>query len=242
MKDSRDDKTPLMEGTGRVDEMLERALVDKVCLWSYRVTFYLVVIAALMLYVSGQDNWVNPAAVGVFSFLSGQYLDGPQHITLTLIFLGFAIVQHSMQQGCTASLVPALFSMYPCVFGFLYRTRRAVIYTGVICILVVFGILMVDLTDNCPSEPIASDDKGTIVADRFIVLFNAIMGNCFVLVGIVGQSQRSIELQAQATQTADRMAKIRQDVLHRVTHELRTYVFILPTAETSLCELQSFVF
>lgn len=88
MKDSRDNKTPLIEGTGRVDEMLERALVDKVCLWSYRVTFYLVAIAAIMLYVSGQDNWVNPAAVGVFSFLSGQYLDGPQHITLTLIFSG----------------------------------------------------------------------------------------------------------------------------------------------------------
>lgn len=140
-----------------------------------------------------------------------------------LFALVFGILRHAVSfQGCSACLVPAIYGFIPCAVGFVFRTSQAVLLSTIGVLLAIAFIFGLDLSDNCPSDPIDPDDKATIIADRLIPLLMLILGNSSILIIILRQSQESLLLSAKAAKAGFELANMRRDLLNRVTHELRT--------------------
>jgi signal transduction histidine kinase/CheY-like chemotaxis protein len=202
-------------------DSVEQELVKTVCLWSHSIIVFGTGGVAFVLYLTGQDNWINPLLVCIVG-LCAAFFPHKIQMTASLSALILAIFKHALSQGCSASLVPALFGFLPCVFGFLFRTTRAVVLSTMGVLAALFVIFAVDLSGNCSSQPIGQTQKGAIVADRLVPLLMLILGNSIVINAIVKQSQKAVLLHAKAASSAAKLANLRRDVLHRVTHELRT--------------------
>ena len=219
-------------------ESVERELIQSVSRWGLRVLIVLPGLAAILLYMNGQDTFVNPLVVSLAAMLARFFSIHTQWNICFAVWLVMT-VRHSLSQGCTASLVPAIYGFFPCAFGFLHRTTRAVVRSTVMVLLAIMLIFAVDLSGHCTSEPIEKSQTTMILADRLLPLLTLILGNSIVIIAIVKQSQKSLLLHAKAAQSAAKLADVRRDVLHRVTHELRTplngivgSVELLTTSET----------
>ena len=203
-------------------DLVEKELVDSVCLWCYRFLVYLIGAAAFVLFLEGKENYINPSSVALASFLMARFFSGPSQLSIALGFLTLMVVKHSLSQGCSASLVPSIYAFMPTASAFLHRSRRAVILSTAGALTATMVIYSVDISGQCSTEAIDKDDKVAILADRFLPLLFSILGNGVLLLIIVGQSQRSMLLHVEAATSAANLADVRRDVLHRVTHELRT--------------------
>lgn len=211
---------------GIMFKQLEKELVERVCTACYRIIMIGSTLASLAQFRSGVDQAkvANPAIVVLFGLLSNLFSNraSTQGATV-LIALGFAAFRHAIfYQGCSACQVPFIFGCFPCASGFLFRTRRAVFVTAFGVLALVSTIYAIDLSGNCPSDPIDPSDKHTIIADRLIPIVALILVNTTVLTVILRQSQDSLLRHAEAARSAGNLANLRKDLLHRVTHELRT--------------------
>ena len=206
-------------------DIVEREIVERVCMWCCRVLVYGPGIAAFMAYIGGDDlsQVMNPLLVSLFASCNGLFSRNiVTQMAANLCFMTCIILRHSLKQGCSACLVPAIYGFVPCATGFMFRSIRAVVLSTVGVLSAIFVIYAVDLTGNCASEPIDPSDRETIIADRLIPLLMLILGNSLILTVILRQSQESLLAHTRAATSASNLADMRKDVLHRVTHELRT--------------------
>jgi len=206
-------------------DIVEQDLVEQVCRWSRRVLVSGCAAGAVFGYIGGEDpsQLVNPTFVSLFGVFSGFLFENVLHQMAALMcVLTLLILRHSLNQGCSACLVPAIYGFLPCASGFLFRSTHAVAISTVGVLAATSYLYAVDLSGNCTSDPLDPSDKGTIIADRLVPLLVLIIGNSSVLTIIVRQSQDSLLLHAKAAKSASNLADMRRDVLHRVTHELRT--------------------
>jgi signal transduction histidine kinase/CheY-like chemotaxis protein len=207
-------------------QQLEKDLVERVCIISNRMIMMASALACVCQYASGVDpvKALNPAIVVLAGLVASCFQIKPSiQGAAVLGVLAFAAFWHSVgYQGCTAGQVPFIYSVFPCAFGFLFRTRRAIYLSCVSTLTLISIIFFFDFSGQCPSSPIDPSDKQTIFADRLIPMVMSILINAAILIIILKQSQHSLQRHAEAAQTASNLAKLRRDLLHRFTHELRT--------------------
>lgn len=141
------------EAMKELHDAVEQDLVKMVCSWSHGVVVYGAGGAALILYLTGQENYINPLLVSLFGLCASLFSQKVQP-TASMCFIAILIVKHALSQGCSASLVPAIYGFLPCAFGFIYRSDRAIVLSTVGVLLATFIIFAVDLSGNCSSEPI----------------------------------------------------------------------------------------
>jgi len=215
-----------------IEHRLETELVERICAGTFRVVITACVAATGLQLCGalGRGNSLpaamaaalNPAAVVIGGVQVRNCSPAVRGATV-LTVLALAALRHALfLQGCSACAVPMIYGAYPAAVGFLFRTRKAIMWAVLGVLALVAGIYVLDLTGRCPSNPIDPSDRTAILADRLIPMLALIVSNALILNEILRQSQESLRRQADATRSARQLAHLRRDVLHRVTHELRT--------------------
>lgn len=211
------------ENMKELHDAVVQELVQTVGKWIRNIIIGGPGVAAIILYLIGQDDYINPLLASMAAMCGSLFSrDVKVQATVALCVLSVAIVGHSLSQGCTASLVPAIYGFIPGAFGMLYRTTRALIISTAGVLLALLVIFTVDLSGNCPTQSISEDDTIQIIATRLVPMLTLIIGNNCVLTTIVQASEKSLLLHVRASTSAAKLADMRRDVLNRVTHELRT--------------------
>ena len=174
--------------------------------------------------IDGLEEVINPAMVTIVGILVHPFVkEASLQGAIVLVVLALAAFRHAILfQGCSACTVPAVYGFLPSACGLPFRNTRSLYMMATLILVLVAIIYTIDLTGNCPSVPIDPSEKATIIADRLIPILASVLGNAFIFCVILRQSQESFLMQTQAAKSARSLADMSRDVLHRVTHELRT--------------------
>lgn len=183
-------------------------------------------IKTVALYVGGSDIGVQRVGTTFFFICTTvstrfgySYVSA---LSCILVFVCLNILYETLTRGCSSTLFPAIYGIMPCLFGFLYQTKRAVLLSaaGVICLI--FVLFAAEVSGNCVSENCQQAEVGVIVADRLLPLLCLTLINCVAILKLLEHSKASIRRHVAAARAAAKLAKMRQDTLRRLAHELRT--------------------
>ena len=206
-------------------DTLEQDLVETVCKWMRRVFTVGPGIATIIHFSKGHSpyTYIMPCLVNQTALWLGcSGLKAKQQVATLVTLIVPTILSIILQEGCTASMKPAVFGIFPSACAFVFRTPFAVkscTLGVVVATLVVFGL---DASGHCPTPALVPQDIPSLIGDRLLPLIMLLGGNCVLLLAIVQQSQTALQVQTQAALKAAELASVRRDVLHRLTHELRT--------------------
>ena len=225
MADATMNNTTTNSATSRLRDTLEQDLVETVCKWMRRVFTVGPGIATLLHFSKGHSpyTYMMPCLVNQTALWLGcSGLPAKQQVATLVTLIVPTILSIVLQEGCTASMKPAVFGLFPSACAFVFRTPFAVKSCTLGVVLATLVVFALDATGQCPTSSLTPQDIPSLIGDRLLPLLMLLGGNCVLLLAIVQQSQTALQVQTQAALQAAELASVRRDVLHRLTHELRT--------------------
>lgn len=196
----------------KLHDSIRKDLVHKVFLWTHLLAIILGSVATIALFLDeSADNFIFPLSAVIViacSALSTKFGTSDETaVSMSLGFLCLNIFCEALTKDCTASLVPALYGIVPCLSGFLHRTQRAVVLSAVFVSILLFIITAADLSGYCTdADSCSKASPGVIIGDRLVPMFAMIVINSVSIAKILEHSQESLKRHVEAAHESAKLA------------------------------------